>query len=630
MADPLLTTMLADAAALTASAASPTASSPSAVNPRTGGVVGLFSGPGTIPSKLFSVVKISFRPDAPRVCFGKIGAGSAFCIRRDCSVKSHAESKIPLVGTDMEYVFICQLVGSSAFVEPVVSEGQIPPVVWSEWENKTLPLNEWRREFQAVQATDDKFASSEDVKKEAKFLGTADTFRTPGKRKRDLDERGPTASLVLKVKAEKYERVLPVKIEELEKIVQYGMKKGTITGIVSGLETRMVLMDECLEEVATITADRFRSNEETLSLVSGVVSNVRAGIGTPVELASIFMAPTMWGTMSFMADEVLRVGWGIQDLENKVVKPFQAATGVELASFKTNSDVLTKVVTMLMDSIKKLTSDNKAVQASVAELCRNSSARDQKRAKTNNFHEEMVGKFSAMQTDTDEVTEVRTPTRREREAIDKDEQGAIRAADLIEYPILTSDSYEKLCKVVDDVCLLKMSAEATAIKFGNLGIRNLQECTRWMKDFYVDAKYGLVIDPLTLLDRLFGDDAVDPITQLKTMDTMSKLNIDTGGESSALTSLKHARPRIFHTGRPMMICDQKTSRLNLLCKPLKWKSGTDGIRNHITERMNVLQPHIRDDINYEFGKNAERDDKAQMIATLSLTASVTFITQLLN
>jgi hypothetical protein len=46
--------------------------------------------------------------------------------------------------------------------------------------------------------------------------------------------------------------------------------------------------------------------------------------------------------------------------------------------------------------------------------------------------------------------------------------------------------------------------------------------------------------------------------------------------------------------------------------------------------MNVLQPHIRDDIDYEFGKNPERDSKAQMIATLSLAASVTFITQLLN
>jgi hypothetical protein len=65
------------------------------------------------------------------------------------------ETKIPFGTTDMDYVFICQVVGASAFVEPVVSEGQIPSSVWAEWENKTLGLAEWRREFQAVEATDE-------------------------------------------------------------------------------------------------------------------------------------------------------------------------------------------------------------------------------------------------------------------------------------------------------------------------------------------------------------------------------------------------------------------------------------------------------------------------------------------
>jgi hypothetical protein len=74
-------------------------------------------------------------------------------------------------------------------VEPVVSESQIPEDVWAEWENKTLPLNKWRREFKAVVATDDKFASFEDDKIKAKFLDSVETFQTPGKRNRDLQER---------------------------------------------------------------------------------------------------------------------------------------------------------------------------------------------------------------------------------------------------------------------------------------------------------------------------------------------------------------------------------------------------------------------------------------------------------
>ncbi|KAI2510144.1 hypothetical protein MHU86_4311 [Fragilaria crotonensis] len=638
MADPLLTAMLADAASLSEPVGSPAMLFPSEVNPRTRGVG--FTGIGTSSSKLFSVVKVS-RSDR-RVCFGKIGAGSAFCIRIDCSFKAHVESKVSIDGSDLEYVFICQNVGSSAFVEPVVSERQIPEKVWEEWDTKTLPLNEWRREFQAVLATDDKFASFEDIKMEAKFLDTAETFRTPGKRKRELDERFPVDSLG-GTKPAKYERVLPAEEEELEKVVQYGMKKGILTGVVSGLETNVILIQEGLEEVATLTSSRFRSNEETLSLLAGVINNVRSSIGTPVEVATLFMAPTMWGTVSIVADEVLRAGSALQDLTN-LVNSFRNDTVSQFLGFKTNGEALMKIATMLMSSIKKMTVDNQSVKSSVEDLLRRDllrreTERGQNEAKTTDVHEDMVNRFSEMLNSNKELpTADRSP--RSRHDADESSMGfdtvpgsgvqPTTVHSLSDHPILTPENYKKFRQLVEDVGLLKVSAEATSIKFGNLGIRNLQECSTWVKKNYPDARYGLVIDPLTLLDRLFGDDEVDPITQLKTMESMSKLNIETGAESSALTSLRHPRPRMFHKGRPMIVCDAKTSRLNLLPKPLKWKSGTDGIRNHIVERMNVLHPHIRDDIDYAFGKDHARDSKAHMIATLSLTSSVTFITQLLN
>ncbi|KAI2509118.1 hypothetical protein MHU86_5237 [Fragilaria crotonensis] len=498
MADPLLTAMLADAASLSEPVGSPAMLFPSEVNPRTRGVG--FTGIGTSSSKLFSVVKVS-RSDR-RVCFGKIGAGSAFCIRIDCSFKAHVESKVSIDGSDLEYVFICQNVGSSAFVEPVVSERQIPEKVWEEWDTKTLPLNEWRREFQAVLATDDKFASFEDIKMEAKFWTQ------------------PKLSVPL------------VNVSE-------------------------------------------SSTSDFLSIP--------------------------WVGRSQLTDEVLRAGSALQDLTN-LVNSFRNDTVSQFLGFKTNGEALMKIATMLMSSIKKMTVDNQSVKSSVEDLLRRDllrreTERGQNEAKTTDVHEDMVNRFSEMLNSNKELR-----------------------------PPIGS----QFRQLVEDVGLLKVSAEATSIKFGNLGIRNLQECSTWVKKNYPDARYGLVIDPLTLLDRLFGDDEVDPITQLKTMESMSKLNIETGAESSALTSLRHPRPRMFHKGRPMIVCDAKTSRLNLLPKPLKWKSGTDGIRNHIVERMNVLHPHIRDDIDYAFGKDHARDSKAHMIATLSLTSSVTFITQLLN
>ena len=636
MTDPLLTLMLADAAALSsATAASPTAPSPSLVNPRTRGVG--FSSTGTMTAaKLFSVVKVSCSDH--RVCFGKIGAGSAFCIRTECSVKSHAESKVSFDRDNHDFVFICQTVGSSAYVEPVVSELQIPEEVWKEWETKSLPLNEWRREFQAVLSTDNKFATFEDIKLEANFFSTAErTFQTPGKRKRDPDDRFPY-DVLGEAKTLRYERVLPSEEEELDKVVQFGMKKGILTGVVAGLETNMIQVQDSLEEVANVTATRFRSNEETLMLLSGVINNVRASFGSPVDVAPLFMAPTLWGTVSFIADEVTRAGSALQELTN-IVLPFRSEAGDQMLGLKSNSEALTKIVTMLLTSIKKLTIDNQTVKSSIENLLRNNESErhsGKKKAKTD-VHEDMVNRFSEMLNDDDLLHDERGPPRGRRDVNERSSNDTPSSETLgrsslstTDHPILSPENYKKFCQLMDDVGLLKITAEATAVKFGNLGIRNLQECSRWVKDHYTEARYGLVIDPLTLLDRLFGDDEVDPITQLKTMESMAKLHIETGAESSALTSLRHPRPRMFHKGRPMIVCDAKTSRLNLLTKPVKWKSGTDGIRNHIVERMNVLQPHIRDDIEYAFGRDHMRDNKAQMIATLSLTSSVTFITQLLN
>lgn len=640
MDDPLLSSMLADAAALIAPAASPTALFPPAVISRSGGVgVGGLSGTGTTSSKMFSVIRLSCDDD--RVCFGKIGTGGSFCIRtrNDCPYKH--EVKVPFFGPDQKIVFICQTVGVSAFVAPLVSDEQIPDDVWNSWETKTLSSDEWRREFQAVVSTDDKFATFEDIKKEARFLDTADSFRTPGKRKRDLDAdlEDLSRSALEKTKTmrtppPKYERILPEEKEELDKVVQYGMKKGVLTGVVSGLETNLILMNGGLEELSTLTTTRFKSDEQTMNLLSGAIHNVRASIGSPPELSSLFVAPTMWGTMSFMADEIIRVGIAVQDLGSRL-NPFQTSTTSQLLGLKSNGEGLTKVVSMLMSSIKKLTAENQAVQASVAELCRAEGARaagQKKRAKTTSTdsHGEMVDELMMMMNENTIAPEPKKNARFEENSTGNNTEGI--AIDVSEYPILAPGNYKKFCQLVDDVGTLKLSTETTAIKFGNLGIRNLQECSRWVTLHFSEERYGLVVDPLNLLDRLFGDDQVDPLTQLKTMESRMKLNIDTGAESSSITSMGHLRPRIFHDGRPTMTCDQKTSRLNnKLGKPARWKTGGEGgVRNHIIEQMNVLQPHISDDIIYTFGNGHPGDSKAQMIATLSLTTSVTFITQLLN
>jgi hypothetical protein len=70
------------------------------------------------------------------------------------------------------------------------------------------------------------------------------------------------------------------------------------------------------------------------------------------------------------------------------------------------------------------------------------------------------------------------------------------------------------------------------------------------------------------------------------------------------------------------------SRLNLLANHKDWKSGGEGIENFIINKMNVLYSSISADIANELGNDPESME-AHFIATKCLTATVTFITQLI-
>ncbi len=133
-----------------------------------------------------------------------------------------------------------------------------------------------------MEATDNKFATAEDVKKEFVFLDSAKTFKTPGKSKRDPEAEDKHTSMG-ESKASRYKWILPMEKEELDKIVALkGMKKGVLTAVVSGLETNVISVWDSIEEVSLLTAAQFQALEDTVNLVSGVINNVRAGLGTPV------------------------------------------------------------------------------------------------------------------------------------------------------------------------------------------------------------------------------------------------------------------------------------------------------------------------------------------------------------
>jgi hypothetical protein len=144
-----------------------------------------------------------------------------------------------------------------------------------------------------------------------------------------------------------------------------------------------------------------------------------------------------------------------------------------------------------------------------------------------------------------------------------------------------------------------------SIKFAHLGLRNLNECGAWITTQFKDFRYGLIMDPLVMLDRIFGEDDASSSTHLKTMETKINLKIATGTEAATLQSLQFIRPRIFHSGCTAMNNDHSKSRLNKLPDHSTWKAG-DGVKNFIVKKMNILHSVISSDILYAFGVESRK------------------------
>ena len=267
-----------------------------------GGVDALSELEGTTSSKFLYSVSDDIDCSDVTLCFGMIGAGSSFCVRRNCSIGKHAVSKFPLAGTTGRYVFIRRNVPATVFAKPCLFVDRIPLGVRVDWSSKSLPLSEWTLQFQAVDNTNDALATEDNIKEETLFLSKAELLKTPAKRKRDLDDE-----VILSMwQGPKLERTLPSPGEDLEAFIDIGVStKDSLIKAVAAVESNVQVMNEGVTELTSLTHNRFVSSEATVDTVMGVVQSLKSRVGDPVEVEERFVAPTLWGTISMVADEVV-------------------------------------------------------------------------------------------------------------------------------------------------------------------------------------------------------------------------------------------------------------------------------------------------------------------------------------
>jgi hypothetical protein len=113
-----------------------------------------------------------------------------------------------------------------------------------------------------------------------------------------------------------------------------------------------------LAEVTGLTHGKITENEENIVLVSGAVQNLLSVLGPAVEMDAKFEAPMMWGTTSFIGDEVLRLAEevelsqkGMSMLKDSVVEVTARIVKAEASKMEADPKMV-QILTMVMNRIQ--------------------------------------------------------------------------------------------------------------------------------------------------------------------------------------------------------------------------------------------------------------------------------------
>ena len=403
-----------------------------------------------------------------------------------------------------------------------------------------------------------------------------------------------------------------------------------LTKAVMGVETSVIGLSANLEEVAKATLKRFESDEADALMMAGVIQTIKANVGSmPPNMDPKFVSPTVWGSAAFIGEELIDVGlvaWAI----DQEWKDFKVSVEDETDNFKMESERVVTVLTAVMDRIKEMGPELESVKHSLSVMKKE---REEEREKkdSDTYRSAKKARFTDGRDRKDSVDDLSRLF--DRTAVINVEGTPEKGSSTSTEEIPVSQAFEALERsvgtLISDVSLLKSGTDQETIKFANLGFKSVEDCDAWAKVNFKCRRYGLVMDPLLLLDRVCRKtDLTSKDSTWKAMEGKINMKITTGAEAAALEALKNLRPRLFRTGEPSMVYERNTSRLNKLMSHKDWKSAAGGgVREHIMKRLNALNASISQEINNTLGKDLTQRD-AHLVATLSLTASVTSVTNL--
>jgi hypothetical protein len=442
-------------------------------------------------SKLYSIVCINV--DDPNMCFGVIGSATiSLCVRKcvECKFKGHVDRKFEFTdGEEGDFLFIAREQGDevNSVFSTRIEKNKVAPAVLRDWESKPRTLEEWTIDFHAVDSTDFVFVTVKDIKEESSLIMNSGEFRTPMK-KRMEDPTEEEDFMLGEISFGTYDRTLPAddSPEMSDVIAKRLLEPGTLTRVVGRLETTVARQGAVIGEVAGLTHKRFQTNESDIRLMAAAVQKGLIMMGNPVGMIEKFEAPTLWGSTSFIADEVVRVEGGLVDLQALITPMWKKVDYIEMEcerlALASTNDLMMKVLTTVANKVKaasdqifdlktkmgkmeqELDKANRKIESQAASLEKKESS-----PKGTGVMDDLISMLGGGAKVGSEDLFI-TP--------EKERDGRSVTSSIENFE---SQMKMEIAMLVAEVALLKKSAEDTSVKFGGLGLRSIQECHEWIQ-----------------------------------------------------------------------------------------------------------------------------------------------------
>jgi hypothetical protein len=465
---------------------------------------------------------------------------------------------------------------SEAFVEPRMLSGDIDEQALQDWKDASLSFEDWSEKFlMASAAGDDEPASNAAMEVQENFYrNQALTFKTPAKRKRDLDED----ALEL-ITAVPYSPLF----KDDEDLVLGDLSE--VSGLLSRFDQSFLTMNGTM--ISFLEDYKNQSDKATVAISSlwfRLESLTRLLGSRPSVIPTQYQAPSAWASIGEMASIVDQLNKNlitskvIEDLLKAMEKTLKTHVNDKVSLVQSTLNGKARGLrTFVVDVARSLGKRLGALEKSTPPILTTAKVGIQDKDREDQAAEVELRLLKlenpnnrTMYMGTDELS--RAPPITDREGM------AVFVEARIE---------ERLNSLDTKVGKLFARGDDISIKFSGLGFTKPADANSWLEKELPHHPAGLIVDAHMVFERVFYN--MDNTDTLARLQQCYKIKVTAIADGVAITSFDSKIPKFFSRSHGHKVVKTDGSFLDAIASYQDWDNPGTGYRLRLQEELSNFE-----------------------------------------